>query len=225
MFRDRQRAGFLLGRYLAEGFQKIEGFDPSKVVVVALPRGGVPVAAQIASALGCPLDVIVSKKIGAPTQPELALGAVTADGVSVVNRELIEYLQVSKAYLDSEKQWLATRTKALEEYWRRASGLIDPLHVRDRLVILVDDGIATGMTVIAAVRSLRARGAGPLILAAPVMSSSSYELLERECDYIVTLAVPPEFSAVGQYYADFHQVEDQEVIACLQQSKLTLKTA
>ena len=225
MFRDRLHAGFLLGRTLAEGFQHIGGVDPSKVVVIALPRGGVPVAKQIASALGCSLDVVVSKKIGAPGQPEFALGAVTSDGVAVVNDELVNYLQIPGEYLEREKRYLAEKTKSQEEYWRRAAGLSENLDVRDKLVILVDDGIATGMTVMAAARSLKARGVRQLILATPVMSSSSYEFLKKECECIVTLAIPPEFSAVGQFYADFHQVEDQETIECLRQNGAALKTA
>jgi predicted phosphoribosyltransferase len=181
-------------------------------MVVGLPRGGVPVALGVALGIGCPLDFLVSKKIGAPGQPELAVGAVSSEGVIVLNREIVNCCQISRPYLENQEQCLISKTKALEEHWRKSAGLAGHLDVKGKQVILVDDGIATGMTAIAAARTFRKLGAERIILAVPVMSASAYNLLKAECDQIVALMVPLDFAAVGQFYADFHQVEDDEAI-------------
>lgn len=225
MFRNRQHAGALLAGRIAQALGNVKDFARSSIVVVALPRGGVPVALEMANSLGSSLDVLASKKIPAPEQPELAIGAVTSDGIVVLNQEIAAYFEVLQSYLEDAKRYLAGRTKALEEFWRQAAGLTEPLQVRGKLVILVDDGIATGMTVLAAVRSLKARGVGQIIVATPVISASALALLEKECEYIVTLLVPPEFAAVGQFYLDFTQVEDDTVIDCLRQNQMSLATA
>lgn len=225
MFRSRRHAGALLGSRLAQALVDFKEQARNSVIVVALPRGGAPVALEIASAIGCPMDILGAKKIGAPGQPEFAIGAVTADGLIVLNQEIANYMQVPPGYFYEAKQQLASKTRAQEDYLRRAAGLTEPLAIQGKLVILVDDGIATGMTAIAAIRSLKARNAAQIITAAPVMASSAVRLIEKECEHIATLLVPKEFAAVGQFYADFSQVEDSQVIACLRQNQMSLATA
>ena len=214
MFANRQQAGLLLAREVSEFLKRIE-VSSDKAIVLALPRGGVPVALEIALMLSCPLDVLASKKIGAPSQPELAMGAVTSDGTIVVDRALIDYLGASPEYLEAEKEYLVNRTKMLEETWRRSAGIQDVLDFDDKCAIVVDDGVATGMTAIAAVRSLREQGAKQIIFAAPVASTNAFGRLEREYDQIIALEVPSDFRAVGQFYLDFNQVEDMEVVRAL----------
>jgi len=194
------------------------GFDGTPVVV-ALPRGGVPVALEVSIALDCPLDVLVSKKIGAPGQEEMAIGAVTADGVAVLNEQLARYLQVSEKYISAHRAELANSTREREHEWREAAGMKSAADVRNRTVIVVDDGVATGMTAIASARSLRDRGASKVILASPVIAYRTMHRLENEFDSVVTIKAPFDFIAVGQFYADFHEVTDQEVIQALRSAK------
>jgi predicted phosphoribosyltransferase len=220
MFRNRQHAGSLLSHSVAQALENSDHFDSSEMIIVALPRGGVAVALEIAQALDCPLDVLVSKKIGAPDQSELAIGAVTSDGIVVINDELTDCLGIANDYIESKKQYLMRKTRAQEEHWRSSAGMNDRLDVRGKQVILVDDGIATGMTALAAARSIRRRGAKQLVLATPVMSCHAYTLLEDECDRIVALSVLIDFAAIGQFYLDFHQVEEREVIGALRQSTI-----
>ena len=217
MFTNRQQAGVLLAARLKNLYSST-GFDGTPVVV-ALPRGGVPVALEVAIALDCPMDVLVSKKIGAPGQEEMAIGAVTADGVVVLNDQLTRHLRVPDHYINSHRAELATSTRENEQAWRAAAGMKSPVDVRNRTVIVVDDGVATGMTAIAAERSLRNRGASKIILAAPVIAYETMQRLEKEYDAIVTVQAPFDFLAVGQFYADFHQVPDQEVIEALRSAK------
>jgi len=217
MFTNRQQAGALLAARLRNLYSST-GFDGTPVVV-ALPRGGVPVALEVAIALDCPLDVLVSKKIGAPGQEEMAIGAVTADGVVVLNEQLTRRLHISDRYINAHRAELASSTREREQRWREAAGMKAPADVRNRTVIVVDDGVATGMTAIAAERSLRNRGAGKIILAAPVIAYETMQRLENEYDAIVTIKAPFDFLAVGQFYTDFHQVPDQEVIEALHSAK------
>lgn len=219
MFRNRQHAGFLLARQVWRVANQDRPFDPSQAIVVGLPRGGVTVALEIALTLGCPLDVLVSKKIGAPDQPELAVGAVTSDGVVLVNEELISILAINKSYIESQKAFLIGKTKILEEHWLETAGIKERPSMQNKQVIIVDDGIATGMTAIAAAKSSRKRGAREIIITTPVMSSNAYALLQKECDQIVALNVLFDFAAIGQFYLDFEQVEDQEVVKALKQAK------
>lgn len=218
MFRNRQQAGSALAKCIVEMQVSEDGLNPATTIVIALPRGGVPVALEIALTLGCPLDVLVSKKIGAPDQSELAIGAVSSEGIVVLNQEIMKYCQVPQVpndYIENQRQCLIDRTRALQVHWRHSAGLEEYLNVQGKQVIAVDDGIATGMTAIAALRSFRKMACRTLILAVPVISASAYELINEECDQIVELIAPAEFSAVGQFYSDFHQVEDEEVIEAL----------
>ncbi len=215
MFKDRKQAGKLLAKEIARLLSKQDSYDRNRIVILALPRGGVSVALAVALAFRCPLDVIVSKKIGAPEQSELAIGAVTSDGLVVLEHKLQHYLQISQAYVESQVQILTQQTKQSEDRFRELAGFEAPVNISKRCVIVIDDGVATGMTAIAALRSLRRRDIAKLIFATPVIPVQTSELLRRECDQLVALATPREFSSVGQFYLDFQQTEDQEVIDAL----------
>ena len=207
MIRDRQDAG----QRLAERLARYGGDAP---LVLALPRGGVPVAAEIARALDAALDVVLVRKIGAPGQPELAIGAIT-DGKAVhiaLNDSLIEQCGISRAYLEREEKRLL---KALEARRRRYAGGRQRKPATGRTVILVDDGIATGATVRAAILAIREENPKRIILAAPVAPPDSIQVLRPLVDDLVCLETPAAFRALSLHYADFEQVSDDEVIACL----------
>lgn len=206
---DREDAG----RRLAERLQSYRGHD---VVVLALPRGGVPVAAEIARTLNAPLDLLFVRKIGLPWQPELAYAAVV-DGTPpevVVNDEVARLEPMSDAELQR-----ATREEVDEIERRRRLYMAGraPLDVTGREVILVDDGLATGTTARAALRGLRRRGPSRLVLAVPVAPLETVEELRSLVDELVCLETPPHFRAIGLHYADFHQLEDDEVLGILRE--------
>jgi putative phosphoribosyl transferase len=207
MFRDRTDAG----EKLAARLQHLKQEHP---VVVALPRGGVPVAFEVAKALEAPLDVILIRKIGAPGQPELAVGAVT-DGEQVemvINEGLADATGASADYLERQKE---VELKEIEH--RRASYLkgLQRLEIEDRTVIVIDDGIATGATIRVAVKAFRRRGARRLVVAVPVAPLGTVESLQQEVDEFVCLDTPEFFPAVGAFYRDFAQTTDEDVIDLL----------
>lgn len=215
MFSNRVHAGQLLASKVQATLKDI---DPDKMLptlVFALPRGGVPVACEVALVLNVPLSILVSKKIGAPSQPELAIGAVSSSGVVVINNELALETGASKRYIEDEKLRLTTLTIVKERRWLEASGLKQKPDVKGKRVVLVDDGVATGMTTLAAIRTMRSQGAAQIILATPLISAPTKRRLESECDLIVSLISPYGFAAIGQFYEDFRQVEDDEVITSL----------
>jgi len=209
-FADRAEAG----RLLAERLATLELQAP---LVLALPRGGVPVAAEIARALAAPLDVAFVRKIGAPEQPELAIGAI-ADGTEpeiVLNHQLVRALDLSEAYITAQ----ATRELGTIEQRRRDYASLRPaVEPSGRAVIVVDDGVATGMTMQAALRHVKRRNPARLIAAAPVASREAAALLKREADAVVFLGTPRRFGSVGSFYRDFGQVSDEEVAALLSQA-------
>lgn len=212
MFRDRSDAG----RQLAQQLIALKDRQPPPVVL-GLPRGGVVVAAEIARALNAPLDVLVVRKIGAPHQPELAIGAVT-DGQRpqvVLNQELIDALGISPVYLNAEiaEQFMEVRRR--QDSYRQGRR---PVTVTNRTVIVVDDGIATGATVRAGLDALRRFNPPRLILAVPVAASESLEPLHQLADEVVVLAAPANFVAVGRFYSNFDQTTDAEVIALLDEA-------
>jgi len=212
-FADRTEAGRLLAR-------EVLALNPVDPVVLALPRGGVPVAAEVARALEAPLDLLLVRKIGAPAHRELAVAAVVEGpqpGI-VIDRETLDLTGTSEAYVER-----GAKEELREIARRRTAYLHDrpPLDVEGRTVIVVDDGIATGTTVRAALLALRRRGPRRLVLAVPVAPPEVVEALRADVDDLVCLAQPPYFQAVGVHYADFHQVSDDELISILDEARAT----
>ncbi len=204
-FADRADAGQRLAQRLAY----LRGQD---LVVVGLPRGGVPVALQVAEALGVPLDVIVVRKLGIPFQPELAMGAIGEDGVRVLNQEVVAIADVSLEELAILERRERTELERRARRFRRDRPRIS---LRGRTVIIVDDGIATGSTARAACQVARAQGARHIVLAVPVAPPGWTKRIHRDADEFVALETPEPFFAVGQFYADFSATTDEEVAACL----------
>lgn len=205
IFQTRQQAGQLLGRRLAD-------FKDASPVVLALPRGGLPIGRAVAEALNAPLDVVVARKIGAPGNPEYAIGAVTARGHRVLNEHALRQVLLPPGYLEKATEAQRRVAEAREARYR---GLRAPTPLAGRTAILVDDGVATGMTMRAAIADVRAQAPAQLVVAAPVMPPDTYEQMKSLADRVVPLLVPPDFFAVGQFYADFAQVTDEEAEALL----------
>jgi putative phosphoribosyl transferase len=208
-FRDRREAGQLLGQQL----RPYEGRND--VIVLALPRGGVPVAFEVARQLQAPLDVFVVRKLGVPWRPELAMGAIAGDGVEVLNGDVVTAynipLHVIRAVAERESQELARRSTQYRgnRPFPRLTGLT---------VILVDDGLATGSTMRAAVEAVRRESPRAIVVAVPVAAMSTCRELRAQVDDIVCLRTPPDFSAVGSWYEDFSQTTDEEVRQLLGES-------
>ena len=209
LYRDRTDAGQALARHLAAH----RGTHP---VVLGIPRGGVPVAAAVADALDGELDVVVARKVGAPVQPELALGAVTADGSSVFNEDIVSALGVDAETLARLTAVQRAEANRREERFRSGRS---PLALAGRTVILVDDGLATGATMRAAVRATRAAKPGRLIVAVPVGAADACDMLAGEADDVVCPARPEPFGAVGAYYERCGQVADDAVTRLLAESR------
>jgi putative phosphoribosyl transferase len=201
---DRREAGV----QLADALRNLAG---ENVVVLAIPRGGVEVGAVVADELGAPLDVVIPRKIGAPGNPELGLGAVAGE-VEVLDHDLIDRLAVSEDYLRAE---IAAQREEIARRERAYRGDRPPVEVEGRTAIVVDDGVATGGTALAAVRMARALGASSVVLAIPVGPRQAVPRLEREADRVVILRTPEPFYAVGQWYGDFPQVSDERVVELL----------
>lgn len=207
IFADRREAG----RRLAE---RLEPYAALRPVVLALPRGGAPVAFEVAQALDAPLDVLFVRKIGAPGHAELGIGAVV-DGENpqvVINPQLEQLTGATPQYVEAEIR------RQLEEIERRRKAYLggrEPTPVRDRSVLLIDDGIATGGTVRAALKGLKQAGAHPVVLAVPVAPPDILPVLRREADEVIALETPEPFMAVGLWYADFAQTTDEEVVSLL----------
>ena len=208
-FRDRREAGRLLAAQLSAYAKRPD------VLVLALPRGGVPVAAEVASALGAPLDVFVVRKLGVPGHEEYALGAIATGGVRVLNEEVVQALRIPDRVIDA----LAAREQ--EELARRERvyrGHRPPPDVRGRTVILVDDGLATGATMHAAIRALRQQQPARIVVAVPTASPETCAELKTEVDDIICATTPDPFYAVGLWYEDFSQTTDEEVRELLARS-------
>jgi putative phosphoribosyl transferase len=199
------------GRRLGEALKAYSG--RSDVTVLGLPRGGVPVAAEVASRLGAPLDAFVVRKLGFPGHEELAMGAVASGGLRVLNRDVLRSGGVDDEQVEAEtrKQWL--EVEAREKAYRLGRA---PLPVEGRVVILVDDGLATGASLRAAIQAVRQARPARIVAAVPVASREGLEAANREADEVVCLMVPADFMAVGQWYDDFRQVSDEEVRAYLE---------
>jgi putative phosphoribosyl transferase len=204
-FRDRDEAGRLLGHALADKLGRRDD-----VLVLGLPRGGVPVAAHAAEALGAPLDVFIVRKLGVPGHEELAMGAIASGGVRILNRDVLDYVAIPAKMIDDVA---AREQRELERREREYRGARPPLDVRDKTVIVVDDGLATGSTMRAAVAALRKMEPRAVIVAVPVAARSTCEEFRRDGigDDIVCLRTPEPFQAVGLWYEDFTQTTDEEV--------------
>jgi putative phosphoribosyl transferase len=194
------------GRLLAEKLEKYAGRDD--VIVLGLPRGGVPVAYEVAKSLRAPLDVFIVRKLGVPGFEELAAGAIASGGVRVLNEDVLRALPNADEIIES------VTTKETAELERREKSYRDDRpspELRDRVVILVDDGLATGATMHAAVKALRQRGVAKIVVAVPVGPPDTCREFEDEADEIICASAPEFFQAVGQYYEDFSQTSDDEV--------------
>lgn len=208
-FSDRKDAGKQLASALTD-------FSFKEGMVLAIPRGGVVVGYEIASALNFKLDVIIPRKIGTPDNPELAIGAVTEDGTMILDDSLIMYLGVSNDYIYQESERQKQEIRRRQNFYRQ--GVSEP-EIKDKNVIVVDDGIATGYTMKAALASVRNRGAATLTVAIPVGPPSTIKELKHQADNIVCLYTPEYFQAIGQFYSDFSQTTDEEVIELLKKQK------
>jgi predicted phosphoribosyltransferase len=204
-YADRTDAGRRLGAALAD-----RGLDVG--VVLAIPRGGLPVGRAVADELGLPLDVVVTAKIGAPTNPELAIGAVGSDREAWIDWDTVSSLGIDRSYVTNERARVAD---AAAEKAARYRGSAEPRSLAGESVLIVDDGAATGSTAIAAVRLARARGADRVVIALPVAPPGTVAALGDVADEVVCLLEPSYFRAVGQFYEDFGQVSDTEAIALL----------
>jgi len=208
VYATREEAGRMLAR-------RLSSYRQANVVVLGIPRGGLPVAREVAAALGAPLDVVVVRKLGAPSQPELGIGAVV-DGDhprAIFNQDIIEHLGVEDEYIKDE---IARQLKEVHRRETAYRGGRPKVTLAGKTVIVVDDGIATGSSVRAALRGVRRQKPERLVLAVPVAPAESLEALRSDADEIVCLETPEDFFAVGQFYRDFHQVSDDEVKAILQ---------
>jgi predicted phosphoribosyltransferase len=205
VFENRQEAGKLLAK-------KLMHLKDKEPVILGLPRGGVVIAHEIAQALGAILDIVVARNLGAPDNPELAIGAVTENGLVQLNPNIIESLDISEGYIEEEKQ------RQLEEINRRVR-VYRKVHQRVPLekqtVVITDDGVATGATVKAAILGVRSENPHKLILAIPVGAKDILEELEKMVDELIYLKMPPIIGGVGQFYRDFSQIEDSEVVDIL----------
>jgi len=201
-FRDRSEAGELLAAQLNAYADKPD------VIVLALPRGGVPVGAQVARKLNVPLDVFVVRKLGFPGHPELAMGAIASGGVRVFNGDVVSAFRIPDEVINNVT---AAEFQELKRRERSYRDDLPPPAVEGKVVIVVDDGIATGSTMLAAMAALRQLGAGRIVVAAPTIARATYDKLCTEGDEVVAVIVSSEFYGVGQWYQDFSQTTDEEV--------------
>jgi putative phosphoribosyl transferase len=208
MFEDRVEAG----RRLAEALAHLEEQD---VVVLSIPRGGVEVGAEVARARGWPLDIVIPRKVRAPGNEELGLGAV-APGVRVLDERMVRSLGVSPEYLEKEIAFEEEEIRRRSEAYRAGR---PPVELHGAVAVVVDDGVATGGTAMAALRWARAQGASRVVLAVPVAPAEAVTHLAKDADEVVCLATPEPFYAVGQWYARFPQTSDQEVIRLLEEAR------
>jgi predicted phosphoribosyltransferase len=205
MFTDRTEAGERLAERLREA-----AVTPD--LVLAIPRGGLPVGRAVADALGTPLDVVVASKVGAPGNPELAIGAVAGDGSLWLNDSLVDRLGVDEAYVEAEREREAGVAREKVREYRGGDPLPD---VAGKRVVVVDDGVATGATALACLKQVREGGAARVVFGTPVAAASPIPRLREEADDVVAVDVPEQFSAVGYHYRDFGQVTDDEALTYL----------
>lgn len=210
IFKDRQEAGRLLVPKLAE----YKGIKNG--IVLGLARGGVVVAYEVAKGLNLPLNVVVPRKIGAPGNPELAIGAIMEDGEGVFNERIIRLLSVPQSHIDAEVEAEKARAKQRLTLFRKNAPLPD---LENSTVILVDDGIATGATMQAAIKSIQKSGARHIVVAVPVAAAQSLYPIEEAVDRVVCLDIPEDLGAIGYFYDHFDQTEDSEVVKLLEKAR------
>lgn len=202
IFHDRADAGRELAKELPESIKK------QNPMILALPRGGVPIAAEIALAWGLPFDVLIVRKIGIPGHDEVAMGAIAGDGIKVLDHDLISHLKLNEDQVEAVIRRESAELQRREKLYREGKPRQD---FNDRNVILVDDGIATGSTMLAAINLLRAQGARRIIVATPVAALNAAMLLRAKADDVFTVIEPKYFKAVGQWYEDFSEINDEQV--------------
>jgi putative phosphoribosyl transferase len=203
LFKNRTDAGQFLAEKLTQYVNRAD------VVVLALPRGGVPVAYEVARRLNAPLDVFVVRKLGVPGHEELAMGAIASGGVRVLNPDVLSYILIHEAIIDQVTEFELSELKRRERLYR---GNRPPLEVKGKTVIIVDDGLATGSTMRAAVKALRQKQPRKIIVAVPVGARETCDSFKNEVDTMAVCAITPEpFQAVGLWYQDFSQTSDEEV--------------
>lgn len=217
MFKNREEAG----RLLAEEILKIKN-ELKDPILLAIPRGGVVVAYEIAKVLRAPLDLVIPRKLGAPLNPELAIGAVAQDGSIYLDEKLIAQVGASTDYIQNE---IKKQVKEIERRLKKYRGDISPPVLKNRSVVLVDDGIATGSTMRVAISYVKKQEPHSTIVAVPVAPPDSIEELRPEVDRIICLSTPSLFFAIGQFYYDFRQVSDEEVIRILAEAKKLLESS
>jgi predicted phosphoribosyltransferase len=200
-FRDRAEAGNLLSERLAK-----KGYDPA--IVLGIPRGGIILADIVAKKLGADFDIVIPRKMGAPDNEELAIGAVMEDGTSYINRYIVNALRIPQDYIENEKARQAAEIRRRSAIYRKPARY----DIAGKNAILVDDGIATGATVIASARWARKQNPLSLTVAVPVAPPQSVEILEQEADSVIVLHTPRDFSSVGQFYEEFAPVSDEQVM-------------
>ena len=210
IFKDRQEAGYKL-------ISKLQKYkNKTDVIVLGLPRGGIVTAFEIAKGLNLPLDLVVTRKIGAPDNPEFAIGAITEKGEGIFNEATISIYGISQRYIDKE---IKKEKKEAERRLRVYRENRPPLNLQGKIAILVDDGVATGLTLRAAIKSVKIKNAKKIVVAVPVIAQDSLEKIENEVDEVVYLNSPLYFSAIGSFYESFTQTEDEEVIALMKKIK------
>lgn len=214
IFKDRRDAGQKLATELSAFAGR------SDVVVLALPRGGVPVAFEVALALGAPLDIFIVRKLGLPGHEELAIGAIASGGVRVLNNDIVQTLRIPERVIDGVAQRELQELERRERAYRGDRPMPD---VRDRTVILIDDGLATGASMRAAVAGLRALHPAQIVVAVPTAAPETCAALEREVDQIVCAMTPEPFYGVGRWYEDFSQTTDEEVRMFLEEANRQLQ--
>ncbi len=209
MFKDRIDAGVKMAKELLD-------YKKDNPIILAIPRGGVVAGFEVAKKLGAPLDIVVPRKIPAPYNPELGIGAVAQDGTIIIDQRIKEQLSISDEYIQEEAE---RQIKEIERRIKVYRGDKEPISVKDRVVILVDDGIATGVTMRAAIRSIRKQNPKKIVVAVPVGPPGTVRRIEEEADEVVSLITFEPFEAVGQFYIDFSQTSDSEVINLLQKTE------
>jgi putative phosphoribosyl transferase len=208
MFRDRVDAGKKLAKELLE-------YKESNPVVLAIPRGGVVVGYEAAKELAAPLDIVVPRKIPAPYNPELGIGAVAQDGTIIIDSEIKKYVSFSDEYVQEEAKRQIKEIERRTKAYRRDR---ESISIKNRVIILVDDGLATGVTMRAAIRSIRKQNPKKIVVAVPVGPPGTVKKIKEEADEVISLITFEPFEAVGQFYSDFSQTSDDEVIEILQKA-------